>query len=367
MASISRTHDQKKILSFLEGIAKAQSEINFREIVLKLLSDLFGFDHAAFFLIDKKSLATCFPVYSNITTTILNTWWNDHLVNDIFYSAFKEVDLFAKKLYVVEDLMSAEAYEQTVYYREVMSKLGFWDCAALSLETSDDIAGVLGINREKKDGPFTAEEKELLTLLNGHIAKALDTYLLISRFRSEDQFFQTAFNELHEGIILLGPDNAVLRANKIAERMCGDMFADESFNAVQRFVNSMANRIYAKAAPSQASIELESETLHIRVVPVLLASPLHSMEHRSVVYLTEKCAGGDDAFCKLSKAYRLSERESEIVKLVAEGRDNNEIAQSLFLSHHTVKTHMQNIFKKLGINSRNAVTRRLSEIGKSKP
>lgn len=50
----------------------------------------------------------------------------------------------------------------------------------------------------------------------------------------------------------------------------------------------------------------------------------------------------------------LSPRETEIIHLIADGLPNKDIADKLFLSVHTVKTHRKNIIKKLGINFKNA-------------
>jgi len=47
----------------------------------------------------------------------------------------------------------------------------------------------------------------------------------------------------------------------------------------------------------------------------------------------------------------LSEREREIVQLVAQGKTNNEISDILFISPHTVITHRKNIASKLGIKT----------------
>ena len=50
----------------------------------------------------------------------------------------------------------------------------------------------------------------------------------------------------------------------------------------------------------------------------------------------------------------LSAREVEVLRLVAEGKSNQEIATELFLSQKTVARHLSNIFTKLGVGSRTA-------------
>lgn len=47
----------------------------------------------------------------------------------------------------------------------------------------------------------------------------------------------------------------------------------------------------------------------------------------------------------------LSERENEIITLIAEGQTNEQIAELLFLSKHTINTHRKNIMAKLGVKN----------------
>lgn len=54
--------------------------------------------------------------------------------------------------------------------------------------------------------------------------------------------------------------------------------------------------------------------------------------------------------------YNLSEREIEIIKLIVNGLTSGDIANKLFISEHTVKTHRKNIFKKMGVNSVSQLT-----------
>ncbi|MCZ1003652.1 helix-turn-helix transcriptional regulator [Streptomyces mirabilis] len=53
----------------------------------------------------------------------------------------------------------------------------------------------------------------------------------------------------------------------------------------------------------------------------------------------------------------LTESERKLIPLVVEGLTNRAIADRLYVSVHTVNTHMKHIFTKLGINSRVELTR----------
>jgi DNA-binding NarL/FixJ family response regulator len=65
---------------------------------------------------------------------------------------------------------------------------------------------------------------------------------------------------------------------------------------------------------------------------------------------------------------RLTERELEVLRLVARGLNNRDIARSLFISENTVKNHVRNILEKLQLHSRMeavvyAVREKLLDIG----
>jgi len=53
-----------------------------------------------------------------------------------------------------------------------------------------------------------------------------------------------------------------------------------------------------------------------------------------------------------NKVSNLSEREREVLELIAKGYSNREIAKELFLSEKTVKNHVSNIFKKINVTDR---------------
>ena len=59
----------------------------------------------------------------------------------------------------------------------------------------------------------------------------------------------------------------------------------------------------------------------------------------------------------------LTERESEVLQLIAEGLKNQEISSRLYLSLNTIKVHNRNIFSKLGVNSRTQAIARARAMG----
>jgi LuxR family maltose regulon positive regulatory protein len=69
-------------------------------------------------------------------------------------------------------------------------------------------------------------------------------------------------------------------------------------------------------------------------------------------------AGVDSTLIEL-----LSPRELEVLQLLPTGRTNQEIANVLFLSVNTVKTHLKNVYAKLGVGDRRQAVRRARDLG----
>lgn len=60
-----------------------------------------------------------------------------------------------------------------------------------------------------------------------------------------------------------------------------------------------------------------------------------------------------EALCaKAARTYDLTRREEDALRLLVEGRTAPQIAEELVVSPNTVKTHVRNLYRKLGINRR---------------
>ncbi|MEU6221599.1 response regulator transcription factor [Streptomyces sp. NPDC047022] len=91
------------------------------------------------------------------------------------------------------------------------------------------------------------------------------------------------------------------------------------------------------------------------VDPEALAAAIRSV-HAGHVLLQPEVAGAllsqEEAGSGQGRAGSLTEREREVLALIADGRSNREIARALVLSEKTVKTHVSNILMKLDLADR---------------
>jgi DNA-binding NarL/FixJ family response regulator len=68
--------------------------------------------------------------------------------------------------------------------------------------------------------------------------------------------------------------------------------------------------------------------------------------------IIEKSLSDPLAKTKILDSVKMTQRELQVIERIAEGLSNKEIAQKLFVSPHTIKSHVHNILEKLTLHSR---------------
>jgi two-component system response regulator DesR len=81
-----------------------------------------------------------------------------------------------------------------------------------------------------------------------------------------------------------------------------------------------------------------------------------------VVRAVRRVSQGHEVFAEAPRDSPLSEREQEVLSLIATGSTNKEIAALLHLSPHTVKEHTSAIYRKLGVRNRAEATRQAQRL-----
>ncbi len=182
------------------------------------------------------------------------------------------------------------------------------------------------------------------------------------------------FLELHEDIIVVGEAGDGLAAVDMARRLEPDVVL---MDLVMPRLDGIAATQQVKSLSARIKvIALTSFTEDDKVFPAIQAgassyllkdvSPDNLVEAIRAVHRGEARLHPDIAR-KLMDAARgarqtgpiheahagdLTEREREVVRLVAQGRSNAEIARELVISDKTVKTHVSNILSKLNLEDR---------------
>ncbi|HBK87270.1 MAG: LuxR C-terminal-related transcriptional regulator [Cyclobacteriaceae bacterium] len=83
------------------------------------------------------------------------------------------------------------------------------------------------------------------------------------------------------------------------------------------------------------------------------------LTRKKVVYAAAEVVIDDQAIARLG----ISKREQEVLTWLAQGLSNQEIADKMFVSVNTVKTHLSNLFQKLNASRRTQAIQRAKELG----
>lgn len=121
---------------------------------------------------------------------------------------------------------------------------------------------------------------------------------------------------------------------------------------------SLAEGLYAWSKPAQAKQALLDALVLARQMGLVSVERAFALRCPGLMRWACETASNDG-----EPAALLSRRELDVLKLIVQGHSNRQIAESLFISLHTVKTHAQRINFKLGVERRTHAVARAKELG----
>jgi LuxR family maltose regulon positive regulatory protein len=191
--------------------------------------------------------------------------------------------------------------------------------------------------------------------------------LLIARYREEQNitYIQDAM-ELLERLLSAAEEGG--RMGSVVEILMLQSLAFEAQDDIQRALPPLKRvlrlaepkgyfRIFVDEGPPMAHLLYEALSRGIApdyVQRLLKAFPVEEPEEADI----SQPHGPDSELIE-----PLSEREIEVLQLIADGLTNQEISTRLYLSLNTVKAHTRNIYGKLGVNSRIQASARARALG----
>ena len=195
--------------------------------------------------------------------------------------------------------------------------------------------------------------------MRGDLREVAATAVVIDSSQLRQQLYKPLLAQWGIDVVAVSP--TLERAADLAEvSACDLLIVDAGENAESRTLYRLLRRAH-KRCPELATIALVEETERAVVEAALAAGACaaidRSNEMRRIARLTGDAFSayravlsreGDDPAVRA----RLTRREIEILRLVAEGRSNREVGQLLWVTDQTVKFHLANAYRKLGVRNR---------------
>lgn len=351
--------DYTKILSFIAQIKKNNND--FQQHVLNLLHDIFGFKHVNFNLINHK-LETFNSRLCNITENAKAQYYDYYHKTDIF-SPKNSLNLWnTKNVITISDIMPISQFEKTEFYIDFLKKDMLYYELVLPLKANNRLIGGIGVFKEKDENNFSNRDIAILSRLNEFISNDLCSYLEYSSIQKECQTYHDCFEETPTGIIILDQNFAIKRYNRAAEIFAGKLrLGNSPHSSMQQFIYEIISKFSAEINNPHADITFFYKTYKINIMFNLIPSVCESLDSVYMIFITEENENKLTSPDSLRESYNLTAREADVLSLVKDGLSNEEIAKNLFISTHTVKSHMENIFKKLQVKNRTAALNKINK------
>jgi DNA-binding CsgD family transcriptional regulator len=245
--------------------------------------------------------------------------------------------------------------QQSARYRDVLLPSGYSEELRMVLRAGGACWGAFILFRRATRRAFSEDEVEQLSELSEPVADALRFSLMTSSAPGASGVHDRA-------LIVLGHDNVVESATAPVQRLLEDLAEagpPDPYGlpqSVQAIANE-ARRLDRDAEETRLNSEARIRLRYGRWV-TLRASALPGQPKGKVIVFIQPAEPLEIAALIL-RAYGLTRREGQLVKLVLSGFDTEQIAESLGISAYTVQDHLKAIFEKVHVRSRKDLVARL--------
>lgn len=270
----------------------------------------------------------------------------------------------------IDNLMSYAQYEKTEYYR-FMSKIGFYYQGSMMLKNkSGRIMAGIGFFRSKDEGDFTDEEVELLARIAGQVSALYYYEILLSTSVQLFQMVERLYTNSAMGVVLTDNRGMILWSNASA-RMIGKQFAregsdlilgnmdafDDDIIDIQQVILDMDEELLREEPCSYCPVLNHNYTFYSQ--PFRVANIMGTKESRHLIHIHREVEKESEFDHILSQ---LTRRERQILEGLLQGKTNEDIAYQLKISENTIRTHISNIYKKIGVKNKSEIFLKFRDI-----
>lgn len=359
---------------FLAGqrILQAGNIEDLRVAALLTFQNLFKVEKGNFFLANGEGPQARPDLERVVSLGILDKYLR------LFRQYYHQLDPFAKFLkkqksrppvITFKDVTPFPQLVKTEYYNDFLKPQNIHNQLSIYLMSGNHFLGAAVLFRSKNWPDFSSVDKAKAELIAPILTTALERAIAIKKNeRLEQAIHSIAVELLYEGIIILDQSLTPLYFNGIAFETISRLHRLNRQN--RSFPPDLPDVLHAPSAELVASTK-NSEPNEL---PCIKRSLITTKSGEKVnvhfrVLVDEKntpliliCLNPNNQMLKTVTSLKqcgISPRELEIIRLIAEGKKNSEIAKLLFISKYTVENHLRSIFRKMNVNNRTALAQKL--------
>ena len=223
-------------------------------------------------------------------------------------------------------------------------------------------------------GPITIAEKEIGSFFLDHFAKSIELGRSFGVLKSRFDGVLGVLDRFHMGIFVLSPNGSVVVKNAEAERILetGDglsLSRDGRLQSSDDTERANLKNIITRAISTAQAEDNRAEQLMtierssdndpylVEVAPIRDHGEIESNFKGCIVFVIDPNKTDVVSTEGMQALYQLTGAESEICKLIAEGLETNDMADSKNITNETVRSHIKKILQKTGVNNRSQLVR----------
>jgi DNA-binding CsgD family transcriptional regulator len=260
----------------------------------------------------------------------------------------------------ITDFLTRSEFRRLGLYNDIFRRVGLDQWMTIVLPHGSNAATAVSLGRSGKD--FSERDRLALNLLRPHLLQAHDNTAALTQVQQESIRMKQTMEKLDRSVIVLGKGGRLQWCTERAERWIAEYFgpaqdADHLPDDLRRWVEHQMSAPVRERDILLPQYPLVTKRAGKRLLVRFVAD---NLETYHLLILEEQYIGLSAESLKSSLG--LTNREAEILLGIAQGKTNKAIAEDLYVSPLTVKTHLQRSYRKLGVESRaEALSRALLE------
>jgi DNA-binding CsgD family transcriptional regulator len=286
----------------------------------------------------------------------------------IFFNEHPVIQRVPKTLdgaYKISDFLTPKELESSEgIYQRYLRTLGMVDHMCMSIGASNTLPSstinipAVALYRNKYS--FTERDRTILNLLRPHLFQAYSNAKCCKQLQHNLSQLQRSLH--HLGLIILDTEGRVQSIAPQATQWLAIYFPkpttsqaipDYLWSWIKHQINCLTNNSELSNAVVPLRIQQADQELTIRLI-------IEPDRPRYLLLLEEQTLSPLSSLALLG----LSQRETEVLFWVMQGKDNKSIALQLAVGVSTVRKHLENIYHKLGVQSRTeAIAQALTKLG----